>query len=132
MPFRFIWAIFQFFNFFTMRYTGKPLSDGGNGTKGADLKRMMLWGNVIEAEQRMRAVPKEESPDLVPKDWELVFKSPNGETRTIARGVLSYDLLPDGTVLYSNGSAVFQLPPDGKPERILKHNFIERLIAWES
>lgn len=25
-----------------------------------------------------------------------------------------------------------RLGPDGKPERILKHNFIERLIAWES
>ena len=113
-----------------MRYTGKPLSEGGSAAKGADLKRMMIFGNLIDAEKEMRAAPKEEAPDLVPKDWELVYEPAPGDTRVIARGVLSYDLLPDGGVLYSNGSAVFRLAPGGKPERVLKHNFIERIIAW--
>lgn len=130
IPFRFVAAIFQFFNFFSMRYTGKPLADGGSAAKGADLKRMMIWGNLIDAEAQMRAAPKEETPDLVPKDWELIHLPAEGDANVIARGVLSYDLLPDGGVIYSNGSAVFQVAPGGKPERILKHNFIERIIAW--
>ena len=130
IPFRFIGAIFHYFNFFSMRYTGKPLSEGGSAAKGADLKRMMIFGNLIDAEQQMRAAPKEEAPDLVPKDWELVHVPAAGGERIVARGVLSYDLLADGAVLYSNGSAVFEVMPGGKPERVLKHNFIERIIAW--
>jgi hypothetical protein len=85
---------------------------------------------LIEAERTMRAAPQEEAPDLVPKDWELVHRTPAGAERVIARGVLSYDLLPDGAVLYSNGSAVFKTAPGGSPERVLKHNFIERIVAW--
>jgi hypothetical protein len=113
-----------------MRYTGRPLAQGGNAAKGADLKRMMLWGNMVEAEQLMRAKPNEESPDLVPKDWELIRQDPNGETTTLARGVLWFDLFSDGSLIYSNGSAVFQLTPDGVSTRLLKHPFIEKVIAW--
>ena len=130
IPWRFLVAINAFFNFFTMRYTGRPLAQGGNPAKGADLKRMMLWGNVVEAEQLMRAKPNEENPDLVPKDWELIRQDPNGETVTLARGVLSFDLFADGSLIYSNGSAVFQLTPDGVSTRLLKHPFIEKVIAW--
>ncbi len=130
IPFRFFAAIFQFFNFFSMRYTGKPLSEGDSAAKGADLKRMMIWGNLIDAEATMRAAPTDEAPDLVPKEWELIRKPAIGQAEVIARGVLSYDLLAEGGVMYSNGSAVFRTAPGGKPERVLKHNFIEKIIAW--
>ena len=131
IPWRLVVAIFHFFNFFSMRYTGKPLAEGGSAAKGADLKRMMLWGNLIEAEQRMRAAPQDDAPDLVPKDWELVRREPNGELRVLARGVLSFDLLGDGSILYSNGSAVFHYEAGGESARLLKHQYIERVVAWE-
>ena len=130
IPWRFLVAIYAFFNFFTMRYTGRPLAQGGNAAKGADLKRMMLWGNMVDAEQQMRAKPHEENPDLVPRDWELIRQDPNGEVVTLARGVLSFDLFADNSLIYSNGSAVFQLTPDGANTRLLKHSFIEKVIAW--
>ncbi len=129
IPWRLLVAIFQFFNFFTMRYTGKPLASQGGAAKSADLKRMMLWGNVVEAEQAMRAAPQEETPDLVPKNWELVRRAPDGVESVIARGVLSYDLLPDGGVLYSNGSAIFTRSAEGKVERLLKHPYIEHVAV---
>lgn len=129
IPWRFLTAIFQFFNFFSMRYTGKPLANQGGAAKGADLKRMMLWGNVVEAEKAMRAAPQEESPDLVPKTWELIRQASDGTETTLAKGVLSYDLRPDGSVLYSNGSAIFLRSPDGKTERLLKHQYIDHVVA---
>lgn len=128
IPWRFLVAVFQFFNFFTMRYTGKPLASQGGAAKGADLKRMMLWGNVVEAEQAMRAAPQEETPDLVPKTWELIRRDPDGSESVVTRGCLSYDLLPDGGVLYSNGSAVFLRHPDGKVERLVRHSYIEQVV----
>ena len=107
-----------------------PFSHAADSTSFG-MKGMMIWGNLIDAEKEMRAAPQEEAPGLVPKDWELVHEPASGDARIIARGVLSYDLRPNGTVRYSNGSAVFRLEPGGKPERVLKHNFIERIIAWE-
>jgi hypothetical protein len=129
IPWRFLVAIFQFFNFFSMRYTGKPLSSAGESAKAADLKRMMLWGNVVEAEREMRKRKGEDAPDLVPRNWELLRMPLHAKTEVIARGVLSFDRQPDGTILYSNGSAVFRLKADGSSERILKHAYIERLVA---
>ena len=44
-PFRLLYALFQYLNFFTMRYTGKPLAHSGpTMQKEADQKQMILWG----------------------------------------------------------------------------------------
>jgi hypothetical protein len=129
IPFRLLAAIFQFFNVFTMLFTGKPLASRGGAAKGADLKRMMLWGNAVEAEKAMRAAPQEEAPDLVPKTWELIRRTDDGAEAILVRGVIAYDLLPDGSLLYTNGSAIFHRTPDGKTERLLKHHYIEQVIA---
>ena len=130
IPFRLLWAVFQFFNFFTNIFTGKPLtSAGASSQRSLDAKRLVLWGNVIEAEKEMRKRNAGDAPDLVPKTWELVRRASDRAETVIAKGVLSYDLLPDGGVLYSNGSAVFLRQPDGKTERLLRHEFIVQVIA---
>src|SRR5262249_9125946 len=55
IPFRLIWAVFQFFNFFTAKYTGKTLTAGGPRKEAGDLRQMMIWGNLIDAEKAARA-----------------------------------------------------------------------------
>src|SRR5579871_2841755 len=88
-PFRMSYAIFQFFNFFSMRYTGKPLSTS-KGAMGRvpDLKQMMVWGNLIDVDRAARenSAGEADAPSLVPSSWQLVRESPAGKD-VIAKGV---------------------------------------------
>jgi hypothetical protein len=129
-PLRLFYAIFQYLNFFTATYTGKFLSDGaGARQKEADLKQMMIWGNMIDAGKAAREQRGEETPSLVPSSWQLVRKSPDGEEEVIAKNVLSFDLYQDGAVLYTNGSGIFMRTNDGKAERVGKDSLIQQVSA---
>ncbi len=123
-PFRLAYAMFQFLNFFSAIFTGRKLTSAG-GPKGndMDMKQMMIWGNLVRAQSPGR--PEEEGPDLVPKSWELHCRTANGETRTLAAGVLAYDTNTEGGVICTNGNAVFLLHPDGKKEHILNEHMIQ-------
>jgi hypothetical protein len=68
VPARLLFAVFQYLNFFSARYTGKPLLTAGARQKGADIRQMMQWSNLMEADQ---AAP-DEPPSAVPRSWQLV------------------------------------------------------------
>jgi hypothetical protein len=125
-PFRLLLAVFHFLQFFSMRYTGKKLTSAdGARSREADMKQMMIWGNTVNAQ---RAKEGEEPPDLAPK-WELVRRLPDGAEQVLARSVVSFDLGPDGKVYYSNGNAIFALPPGGKKQRMISESMIERVVV---
>jgi len=127
-PFRLGYAIFQYLQFFSMIYTGKKLTSAdGSRSRELDLKEMMIWGNKVSAQQSQK--PGEEAPDLVPKTWHLIRQRPGYDAETIAKGVLAYDLAPDGTVVYSNGSAIFMLEPNGKTARLHVERLIEQVTV---
>jgi hypothetical protein len=132
-PFRIAHAIFQYFNFFSMRYTGKPLANSkGAAQRQPDLKQMMVWGNLIDADHAAREnrVGETDAPDLVPSSWQLVRRSPDGDTEVLARGILSFDIAADGALVYSNGSAIHRRPAGGgRGERILVGKMIEQVTA---
>jgi len=134
-PFRMVHAIFQFFNFFSMRYTGKPLttSRGGAQQRQQDLKQMMIWGNLIDAGKAMEGADRSDSeaPSMVPASWQLMRRAPGEATpETVAKGVLSFDVNAAGDMFYSNGSAIYRLASGArKPERVLKSNLIEQVVA---
>lgn len=130
-PVRLVVALFHWLNFFSVRYSGKPLTtSGGPRQEGADIRRMMIWGNLVDAEQAAReaAARGEDSPGLVPAAWELVRHGAIPEV--LARGVLSFDVGGDGTLVYSNGSAVFVLETTG-PRRLLVDAAIEQVVILE-
>jgi hypothetical protein len=130
LPFRLIYAIFQFLNFFTMRYTGKPLAKGGPGNERASEMPadMMLWGNLIQASKSMNS-DKEGTVSLVPASWELCRHAKESQPEVLAKGVLSYDLENDGGIVYSNGNAIFRRSPEGKISRLHRHAMIQQVIA---
>jgi hypothetical protein len=132
-PFRMAFAVFQYFNFFSMRYTGKPLATSkGAVQRQPDLKQMMVWGNLIDADRAAREdrMGDPEAPSLVPSSWQLVRRSPGGAREVVAKSVLSFDLAADGSLLYSNGSAIHRLAPGGgKAERVLVGTMIEQVAA---
>jgi hypothetical protein len=128
-PFRLLYAFFQYFNFFSMLYTGKKLSTAGNSkTKHLDMKQMMLWGNMVRAQQ----AEGDETVDLVPASWQLVRRKPDGKEEILAKNVLAYDLTSAGDLIYSNGNAIFHLTSAGKREKILSAAMIEQVVFLES
>ena len=128
LPFRLLWALMGFLNIFSMRYSGKKLSTpAGTPRRHLDMRQMMIWGNMIHAEQ----AGEDDSADLVPSSWQLVRRTPNGDEEVLANSVLAYDVTGDGTVLYSNGNAIFLRRPDGRKEPILKEPLIEQVALLD-
>jgi hypothetical protein len=125
-PFRLLYAVVQYLNFFSAMYTGRKLTSGGAKGRELDLKQMMIWGNLVRA-QRPGSV-EEEGADLVPKSWELCRQSPNGDPKVLAGGVLAYDVSDDGRIVFTNGNAIFLLDPAGRKERLLNESMIEQVF----
>jgi hypothetical protein len=132
LPFRLLNALFQFLNFFTVRYTGNTLTTTGNARqKHADIRKMMVWGNMLDADKTADRAD-DGTPALVPKSWELIRRRKDSSTEeVVAKGVLCYDLYSDGSVLYSNGSGIYRVDQKGSVERLAKDALIEQVVAVE-
>ncbi|MDB6068707.1 MAG: hypothetical protein JWR26_4915 [Pedosphaera sp.] len=126
-PLRLAYAIFQFLNFFSTLFTGRRLTSA-DGTKAHQMhmRQMMIWGNLVQGQRPAKV--EEEGSDLVPKSWELHRRNTAGETKMLATGVLAYDIGADGTVVYTNGNALFLIRPDGRKEHLLNENMIEQVF----
>ncbi|MCP5523769.1 MAG: hypothetical protein H7A46_19705 [Verrucomicrobiales bacterium] len=125
-PFRLLYAVFQFFNSFSMMFTGRKLSTpAGTPHRELELKRMMIWGNLIEAQ---RDPGEDEGIGLVPGSWQLVRRSPESTEEVLAKGVLAYDVGDDGTIAYTNGNAIFLRRADTPGKRIHTAPMIEQVV----
>jgi hypothetical protein len=132
VPFRFMSAFFNYLNFFSMRYSGKPLAGaGGARQKEADPQQMMIWGNLIDVEKAAQKAREggDEAPALVPASWQLVRGKSAGAVEELASGVLSFDLSDDGSIVLSNGSAIDYLAPGGQRRRLCRGELIEQVVA---
>jgi len=130
-PFRLLFAVFQWLNYFTARYTGRPLTTaGGPRREGADLRQMMVWGNLIDADEAVKAKYRDtgEVPGLVPATWQLVRES-EGKQEVLAKGVLSYALCSGGAIVYTNGNAIYRREVDGKCTKLHVDDGIEQVIV---
>lgn len=125
-PFRLLYAIFQFLNFFSALFTGRKLTSAGPKGQDLHLKQMMIWGNLVRADAK--ADKQEEGADLVPKSWELCCRSASGETKTLAAGVLAYDADAEGNIIYTNGSAISVLQADGRKQSVLRERMVQQVF----
>ncbi|MDJ1172674.1 hypothetical protein [Roseofilum capinflatum] len=118
IPVRLAYAIFQFFNFFSQSFTGKPLIAAGTQQK-VEPKRMRIWGDWLTLDNLPNEHAEDgDAPPLVPSSWELVRQGTQGVPEVLATSVLAYDLAADGTVAYSNGSGIYLLSPEGERQRV--------------
>jgi hypothetical protein len=131
IPFRILKAIYQYMNFFSAKYTGKPLTTAGEAKKeGADLKQMWLYGNLINAQAAMEDGAKkgEENPGVVPRDWQLIRVPKDGTPEVMASGVSGFSLGPDGRMVYTNGSALFEKQAEVGFRKIFTFAGIQRVV----
>jgi hypothetical protein len=124
-PFRLLRAVFHYLNFFSLMYSRKPLTGAAGPKVQADVKHIILKGRHIDAEKALRhenAINGVAS--LVPRTWELVSRTPQGQETVLATNVASYDLLADGSIIYSNGRAVFMLGRGSQSSVLLQADLI--------
>jgi hypothetical protein len=125
-PARLLYAVFQYLNFFSARYTGKPLTTaGGPRGKSGDLRRMLQWANLVEAQGDPAA---EADEGAVPRTHRLVRRRPDGGQEVVAHGVACYDLAADGSVLYGTGSAIYRVARGGAPERLADAGGVDSIV----
>ncbi len=130
LPFRLLYAFFQFMNFFTIRYTGNTLVTSGDARqKRADMRQMLMLGNLMQAQREAEAGFERTKDGLVSKTWELLKKQAVGEGQVLQKGVLSFDLCGDGSIVYTDGSGIFLLHADGKKDPLGKDQFISQVLA---
>jgi hypothetical protein len=127
-PYRVGRAVVHYLNFFSMVYSGKPLMTAdGPRRQGPDMPTLMLWGRMIHARQAM-ARNGQTAADLVPKEWRLLRRRPDGIEDVLAENVLAFDVGPDGDVVYTNGSRLMHLTPDGQRHELGTDRLIERVV----
>lgn len=119
-PFRILRALFSFLNVFSATYSGKTLTKGKN-TKYKDEKKTFIDGNLINAEKELQenARKGEKNPGIIPRSWELRKLDKYGTDTLIKKGVAAYKVMKEsGEIIYSNGSSIVALYPDGKEEKL--------------
>lgn len=129
-PFRLLRAVFHYLNFFSLMYSRKPLTSASGPAAQADLKNILLQGRRIDAEKALRSARAVQGvPSLVPDSWQLVRRDGQGREELLATNVASYDIGPDGTVVYSNGRGVFVLGGDGASQLALAGELVADVVA---
>lgn len=132
IPVRLVYAIFQWLNFFSQMYTGKPLMSAGTNQK-VEPKLLKAWGEWITPDMlKDKNFGDADAPALVPRNWELVKQAETGVPELLAEGVLSYDLAENGAIAYTNGSAIYMIYPDGQTERVLVGSLIESVSIFNN
>ena len=127
-PYRMGRAIFQYFNVFSMMYTGKPLvSKQGAAQRRMDPRQMFIYGNLAMAQMAQSA--EDEAQSLVPASWELVRRAAGASDEIVVKGVLAFDVAEDGGILYSDGASITRIDAQGRSTRVLRGESIEQVVA---
>lgn len=130
-PFRLAVALFAFLNVMSVIFAKKPLTTAGGPKTEMDNRALFLHGQRIDAEKAIKAA-RGQPAALVPASWELQRMTADGKTTTLAAAVLAFDLAPDGSLVYTNGSEIFHLSADGKPARVCTHSMVQQIVALPS
>jgi hypothetical protein len=130
-PYRLARAGFYFLNFFSVMFSGQPLRTAGGPDRpsGPDARFLSLWGQMIDTRRQM-LLPgqKHEEQGLVPKDWQLIRRSPAGEETVLADGVLTFDISPTSDILYSDGRRIRRRMSSGEISEVGKDHYVERVV----
>ena len=110
-PFRCGRAVIDFLNVFSLIFSKKPLKTAGGGPGPTQSKgKVWLYGMLVDVDDSTR---RHRGPDgsnsLVPRTWELVKKSTDGIETVLERGISSFAVAVDGTVVCTDGFTVRQL-----------------------
>ena len=130
-PVRIIRAIGGFLSLFSMRYGGEPLRSGGSNparSREADERELFVEGNLIRAKKLSDSDNSDEG--IIPSEWTLIKRAPDGTETVLAKGVMDYLLLDSGVILFSDGRFVKRIS-GGSPEKICRVDLANFLTVTE-
>ena len=128
-PFRLLVAIAGFLNIFSMIFAKKPLmTAGGPESEGPDQRIVMLYGRLIDARKKGKGSASRDG-ELVPASWVLVCRKADGNESILAKNVVSYDLCGDGGFVYTTGSNIYHVSPEGNSTKVGKGSLVERVTV---
>jgi hypothetical protein len=132
-PYRVVKSILHFLNAFSIAFAQKPLmTAGGPKLSGPELHNLFIRGRAVDARKALKQSRlDEEPPSLVPASWELVRRRPDGTESVLAKHVLAFDLGPKGSIVMTNGSAVYALGEGGERRRLEKGGLIDQVVLLE-
>ena len=64
---------------------------------------------------------------LVPASWELVRRDPNGDETVLAKHIVTYDVGPNGEVLYSDGLRIWQ--HGSPPKKLFSGKLVQSVVV---
>lgn len=132
LPFRLLFALFQFINLFTMKYSGNTLvSSGGMRQKEMNMRQMLIMNNLAQANRAPVKSLWGKSDWQIPRSWTLIKRSPSGERQVIEEGVLTFDLIDGGALLLSDGSRIWLRGPHGTRKELHKAEFVSQVLAFD-
>jgi hypothetical protein len=131
-PIRFVVAVVKFLDAFTRLFNQQPLQPAGPAIEPpVKNKYLNVLGQTIDLARIQKNLRKPDNLSLVPKTWELIRVSKEGQVEVIARKVSSYDIDSDNKVHITNGFRVNELSAD-RPRPAFKFNLIEDIKAIKS
>ncbi|KPU45703.1 hypothetical protein OXPF_09360 [Oxobacter pfennigii] len=135
IPFKIMKAIYNWLEFFTMRYTGQTFSSGGknpSNSKTRNPEESFINGNLINVEKTLKENKDrgEKNPGIIPRTWELMKRTPDGSIKTVKKGVLDYDINNRGDIIYSNGKYIIKLNDSGKEEVLEKVELADKIKCF--
>lgn len=121
IPVKILKAIFNWLNFFTMRYSGNSLASPGANPANAKQKKpeeIFIDGNLINVQKTIKEnkARGEKLPGVAPRNWELIRLDTVGNMTCIKPGILAFDIDDENNVIYSNGQYVVRMQADGSEE----------------
>lgn len=135
IPFRLLKALYNWIEFFTIRYTGEPLTSGSSvraKSKQQDPKEVLINGNIINAAKALKEnqLKGEKFPGIAPRTWELMKREKNGDLVSIKKGVLDYDINQREEIIYSNGKYLIKITREGTEEVLEKADLAHKIKAF--
>ncbi len=126
-PVRFVIAIVNFLNAFTKLFSQKPFTQIGPDIRPRiENKYINVLGRTIDLAKLQRSTKSFDRASLVPKSWELVKLSKEGQLETIAKKVSSFDIDTKGNVHFTNGFRVNELI-EAQAKTVFRHRVIENI-----
>lgn len=121
IPVKILKAIFNWINFFTMRYSGDTLTSPGNNPTNAKQKKpeeIFIDGNLINVQKTLKEniARGEKHPGIAPRSWQLMKLDTQGSMACIKSGILAFDIDDENNLIYSNGQHVVKMLTDGSEE----------------
>lgn len=136
MPVHFVVGFFRFFAMFGRLFSGgagQPAgtSGGPERTKSRQEPEITIEGAKVQLEKALRENEKQgdKHPGIVPRSWELMRRAPDGTTACLRRGVVDYDLAPDGGVVLTTGRHVLLLDADGAETLLASRELLLRVAV---